>query len=140
MQILPKHLLSCLLVVVATPGCISETKQFENFGEAKAHQSWPTEAWRVVEAGHVRGYAVRFDDPIDPQLGLISVRNALNQDMGWIDSQGRAWRFVLHGEAEWLGTGSVLHGTSAILGLAQDALLESIGIDQLPRGSARQGR
>ena len=44
------------------------------------------------------------------------MRNPWQQELGTIDAQGRAWRFVPHErEARWVGTGTLAEGARAIL-------------------------
>ena len=114
--------------------CITRTTSKPDFGHAEARQADPVGAWRVLEGGQVRGYVVRFVEERGSQVVLTSVRNVHNQDMGWIDDEGRAWRYRLHGDPDWVGTGSVLQGTRWILGLDVGAELEPTDIKDLSQG------
>ena len=97
-------------------------------------------AWRVVEQGRTRGIVVQFetaDEPSAPTHHYYSVRNALEQELGSIDAQGRAWRFEVHQrDARLVATGTVLDGARAILGLEGASQLVEEPVDLL-RGGAK---
>ena len=88
--------------------------------------------WQVLEGGEPYGWVVRFEGTDGPGHEYYSVRNLHHQELGTLDEQGRAWRFVPHQrEAEWVWTGTVLEGTRLILGLGTDAELEEAPLDEL---------
>ncbi|QDU65764.1 hypothetical protein [Engelhardtia mirabilis] len=92
--------------------------------------STPRAAWRVVDEDSDVGFVLRFEATGDGRA-FHSVRNVWNQELGLIDSEGRAWRYRPHStEPDWLGTGPVNEGASRILGLAA-AHLEPVSLDQV---------
>ncbi len=116
----------CLtLVAIAASGCIRRTVSSPDFGDGEARHALASEGWRVWEGTKRVGYVIRFDELGGAGETLLSVRNAHNQDLGWIDAQGRAWRYRLHAEPEWIGTGSRAMATGLILGLETTPRLEA---------------
>ena len=88
--------------------------------------------WKVLEHGEPQGWVVRFEGPGGPGHEYYSVRNLHHQELGTLDEQGRAWRFVPHErEAEWVATGTVLEGTRLILELGFEAELEEMPLAEL---------
>ena len=110
----------------AASGCIRRTVSSPDFGDAEARHALASDGWRVWAEDRLAGYLVRFDELGGGGATLISVRNAHNQDLGWIDEQGRAWRYRLHADPEWIGTGSRAMGAGLILGLANLPRLEAV--------------
>ena len=88
----------------------------------------PVRAWKVVEDGRELGAVVQYDaadNPDAPTGRFYSVRNPWQQELGTIDAQGRAWRFVPHErEARWVGTGTLVEGAGAILSASAPELVE----------------
>ena len=99
------------------PGCIRRTVSSPDFGAGEARHAQATSAWKIWHDGRLAGYLIKFDERGASGQSLVSVRNEHNQDLGWIDGQGRAWRYRLHEEPEWIGTGSREMGAQTILGL-----------------------
>lgn len=46
---------------------------------------------------------------------MVVVQNLFGQDLGLVDSLGRAWRYRAHEEALWLGSGTIEEGVGWIL-------------------------
>lgn len=94
----------------------------------------PQRAWRVLDDGQAVGVVVRFaapEAPDDPRQHFYSVRNDLQQELGWIDGLGRAWRYELHQPRPvFVGTGTVLEGARSILSLGGGALLEELAFGE----------
>lgn len=90
----------------------------------------PTRAWSVRGGEGSAGWVVEFEG--GGGLRWFSVRNELQQELGSIDSLGRAWRYRPHQrDAEFLGAGSVAAGAGRILGLAGVPELESVELAEL---------
>ena len=118
--------------------CACETTRTVRMTPAQIALVTATEAsrcWLVLAGGEQHGWVVLFQDPAnheDPGREYYSVRNLHHQELGTLDQQGRAWRFVPHQrEAEWVWTGTVLAGTRRILGLGADAELEELPLSDL---------
>jgi len=72
--------------------------------------------FEIQHDGSSRGYVVVFEAAAAPQDTVYVVRNTHHQDLGIIDSLGRAFRYRPHeNEPAWLGSGSVAHGLQRIL-------------------------
>ena len=119
------RLLSPLLLAVGIlfPACKTTEvhRPFAQAREAAVVRTAPQSAgWNVLRNGELAGSAVLFSGEDD---GTYVVRDAWGQDLGLIDSLGRAWRFAPHEtEAEWVGTGSVQEGVAQILRQDAEAL------------------
>lgn len=89
--------------------------------------------WRVMDGERIAGMVVRFDAAgaeDDATRHYFSVRNELHQELGTIDGHGRAWRFEPHQSTpRFLGTGGVLDGARAILGLGERGELNEVPLD-----------
>jgi hypothetical protein len=112
-----KPLLPLLLLLCASGvGCETATKRSEADTQAlEATVSTATRAWELVAEGRVIGVLVEFQERGGSRR-FFSVRNESQQELGMIDAQGRAWRFIPHAEdPEWLGTGTVLEGACRVL-------------------------
>lgn len=130
----PLRVMLCLALSAAiAPGCIRRTVSSPDFGDGEARHALASEGWRVWQGGQLVGYLIRFDELGGGGQTLLSVRNHLNQDLGWIDGQGRAWRYRLHADPEWIGTGSLEMGTRLILGLEGSLRLEPADHQELLR-------
>jgi hypothetical protein len=97
--------------------------------DAQPVHSSAVRAWRVVEAGAVRGWVISFrEDARDPRE-FFAVQNELRQELGLIDSQGRAWRYrPFQTEPEHLLSSTLADGARAILGTSADAKLEEVSL------------
>lgn len=89
-------------------------------------------AWEVWDGDHRLGTIVRYEDPTDLARAFYSVRNLDQQDLGLVDLQGRAWRYLPHQrEPAWLGTGTVTQGAARILDGDASVELREISIESL---------
>ena len=80
-----------------------------------------TGRWAVVDAGARIGSVVRF---AEGETWIYVVRNAAGQDVGLVDSLGRAWRRRVHGPDEELGAGTLSEGVRQILRAPTGSQLE----------------
>ncbi len=120
------------LPLLLTTGCITKTTSSPDFGHDNIRQGAASQAWMVFADGQVQGYAIRFQEVGGQGEVHTSIRNPHNQDLGWVDSEGRAWRYRLHGDPEWLGTGTLLKGALSILELDLSADLVPIPFEDVP--------
>jgi hypothetical protein len=136
------------LVLLALVSCESTTDTAPaGFSRAIVSSAEPVRAWRVVAEGRELGAVVQFDASPGSAGRYYSVRNPWQQELGTIDAQGRAWRFVPHErEARWVATGTLAEGAAAILEAAavpetaQPAELVEVPLEALDpaRGAARE--
>lgn len=77
----------------------------------------PVEAWEaVVAGGRAIGVVVRFEVASRPEQAWFSVRNPHQQELGLVDTRGRAWRYrPAAADSDWLWTGTVIEGVARIL-------------------------
>ncbi len=118
--------LPLVLLPLLTAGCVQTTTRPSS---AELPQmiltAQPARAWQVIEAGIPIGRVVYYASNQDPADSLFSVQNTYSQEIGLIDSLGKAWRYRPHqAEAEWVTTGTLLEGASAILESRQSSLQE----------------
>lgn len=99
----------------------------------------PTRAWSLGdEVDTPLGYVVLFEVAEEDQRAVYMVRNRWHQDLGMIDSLGRAWRYQLHeDEAEWIATGTVLDGARAILRAGEGSHLDEVDLPNLTSAAHR---
>ncbi len=126
--------ISSLLLSLALllPGCVSETTSSPDYGDLDARQSTAQGTWMVMDGQKAAGFVVRFEEKGDKGTVLLSVRNPNNQDLGWVDQLGRAWRYRPHEDPEWVSTGSTLQGVRHILELGENTRLEACDLADLP--------
>ena len=80
------------------------------------YRAAPTRSWDVLVDQEPRGRIVHFAPEEAPEQAVYVVRNLYGQDLGWIDSLGRAYRLLPHHrEPAWVGTGTVSQGAARIL-------------------------
>lgn len=80
-------------------------------------------AWRVVDGDQIAGSVLRYEEDGGSRT-WFSVRNAWSQELGIVDSDGRAWRYRAHErEPDWLGTGTIVDGARRILAASASAKL-----------------
>ena len=112
---------ACLLL----GGC--RTIQFKSpiAATGEMHVGVPVRAWEVVQGERERvGMVVLFEGS-DPREALYMVRNVWHQDLGIVDSLGRAYRYLPHHkEPAWVGSGTVESGIRRILALEDCHLFE----------------
>lgn len=119
---------------LALSGCLSETTSSRDYGDLDARQAKAQDSWKVLDGSELRGFVVRFEEATPEGSILLSVRNSHNQDLGWIDQLGRAWRYRPHEDPEWVSTGSTVQGVRGILGLGEGARLQVCTLEELPSG------
>jgi len=88
----------------------------------------PERMWEVFEDGSLVGSVVLFESKKD---SFFSVRNEWQQDVGMIDSMGRAWAFKPHDEeAEWMGSGGIATGAGQILGATGEVVIREVELSR----------
>jgi hypothetical protein len=93
-------------------------------------------AWQVWNASACLGSVVRYEDPADAARAFYAVRNTEQQDLGVVDLEGRAWRYMAHEhDPAWLGTGTVVQGAARILGGDETCTLREVAVESLSRPS-----
>jgi len=94
--------------------------------------------WTLQSGEDVLGSVVLFRSTGGSGASFYSVRNPWQQELGMIDSLGRAWRYRPHEpEPEWIGSGSVAQGARWILSAPDDAALRTADLAALaPAGLA----
>lgn len=120
------------MIAAGLIGCRTEHRTTPRGAESAVLSPFPAaEAWVVRQGGELVGSVVRFEAPGNPGRFLFSVRNRWNQDIGFVDAEGRAWRRVPHRDDEWIGTGTVPDGARQILGLDPQSELAPVPILEL---------
>lgn len=117
-----------VLLPLLLAGCVTTVENAPpHLSSAVIRRGKPTAAWAAVENRVIRGYVVRFEPPCEPERFLYSVRNEHQQDLGVIDSIGRAYRYRPHAdEPDWVGSGTVLFGVRRMLGGGPEMQLLSV--------------
>lgn len=117
-----------LTLAAAAASCVHTTTHHPVGSGAGAtlHAVPLVSSWDVVERGRTVGAVLRFEAPphatVDGSFHYI-VRNEHGQDLGFVDSMGRAWRRRPHAEDEALGAGTLVSGARRILGVGDAARL-----------------
>jgi hypothetical protein len=109
------HMIGRLLL--ASPlltGCVTESESRPFHGDgALIQRAEVTQVWRARCSGEwvafVRQYLLQTGN------SHVVVQNRWGQDLGLVDSLGRAWRYRAHQEPAWVGSGTVLQGIGWIL-------------------------
>ena len=130
--------LATLLLLGALAGCVTErTYSPIDAGSAQGWRTVPETAWCVRGAdGALAGYLVQFGAAGGSAPCYFSVRNALHQELGTLDSSGRAWRFAPHArEAQFLGSGDARSGAARILGSSGPVELVPASLDEIQAGA-----
>jgi hypothetical protein len=119
-------------------GCRSVTTQSPvNLDAAVVSHARAVSAWEVWDQGRCAGSVVRYEDADHPAHGFYSVRNRDQQALGMVDFDGRAWRYRPHQhDPDWLGTGTVAHAASRILGCSEACELVAVTLESVERESA----
>lgn len=87
--------------------------------------------WEVRSGLELHGFVARYASQDVPPRTYFLVQNRERQDLGLIDSFGRAWRYLAHErESEWVTTGTVLQGARAILSAGPEATLVEVAADE----------
>lgn len=115
-----RNLLCGLVLLLAGSGgaCrTTRTSQPAGLHESTIRQAALKQSWSVHAGAELCGYVQRFETDEVPPRFFFHVQNLERQDLGMIDSQGRAWRYRPHArEADWVATGTVAAAVAAILG------------------------
>ena len=107
-----------LACVLLAGGCIVSERRgpLDSESTAVIRRGVPSRAWRVMAGEREVGCVVFFESTAWPEDSLYVVRNPWQQDLGVIDSKGRAYRYVPHlEEPQWVGTGTVAEGAARVL-------------------------
>ena len=102
----------------------------------QAIASMPESAWIVAPAespsADAIGWLVRFHEDGENGRSFYSVRNQHHQELGLVDTHGRAWRFEpFEKEPNWLGSGSVSDGVSRILSPGSPVILTEKSLTEI---------
>lgn len=130
------NLVLLCLALGPVSGCQTHVSQADVLNsDAEVSLLQATRAWEVVEGGRVVGNVVEFEERVG-EYRFFSVRNTLQQELGLVDIHGRAWRYRAHvEEPEWLCTGTILDGASAILELSSTPELFEVALELLENSS-----
>ena len=109
----------------------TEVERSTNSGLRTIPRAQPSLAWSVSLDGEQFGRVVRFDVAQQPSQTRFVVQNPFGQDLGLIDSLGRAFRFEPHQKPTWVGTGSIEEGVAAILSLTGNLRLQEVALSEL---------
>ena len=125
----PRHMLnrpSLLLLALLALACRTTYQSSPaNTDELDVRVGHLVASWRVMEGQRLVGWLRRYEGDGAQGSTLFVVQNEYQQDLGIVDSHGRAWRSKPHQEQKrWLTTDTVLEGTRQILGLSQPPRLE----------------
>lgn len=122
--ILPLALLAgCRTTTTSTPA---------NMGSAIVMRAEPVFAWEMRETDRLVGYVVRFQSGDTAPETYYSVRNEHNQELGIVDSSGRAYRYRAHQrDPEWLGTGTVERCAKLVLDTSESARMIATDLARL---------
>jgi hypothetical protein len=133
---------AALSFAAALAGCRTETTHSPiNLDAAVVSHARAVSAWEVWDQGRCAGSIVRYEDVDRPSRGYYSVRNRDQQALGMVDFDGRAWRYRPHQrDPDWLGTGTVAHATSWILGCSEACELVPVPLESVERDSASTAR
>jgi hypothetical protein len=125
-----------LLALAPAIGCTTTaTTSPAGIGRAVVIEAEPVRAWKLVAADEELGAVVQYETA-DGAGRYFSVRNRAQQELGTIDAQGRAWRFVPHErEALWVATGTLADGARSILSASAAAALVEVPIEALAAGN-----
>lgn len=125
-----------LLCAAGLTSCILVEERTTSADPAPAIASMPGEAWTVLDATEAElGFVVRFEEIMPTQetpRAFFSVRNPHGQELGLVDELGRAWRYRPHvHDPDWISTGSISEGISAILDGGTAVRLQPIDLDTI---------
>ena len=131
---LAARILCAALAALVCVNCrVTETSQPVHTPDPEIRRGKAVRVWNVIAEGTVQGEVVLFAAAEESADSLYMVRNVWQQDLGLIDSLGRAYRFTPHAaEPRWVGTGTVSQGAARILQLEGACSLLEVTIDLLP--------
>lgn len=126
-----RPLLVGIVLACTQTGCVTTSRSVSPREEFDVRHAAATRAWLVVDGSQTIGEMVRYDDRAGARF-FYSVRNLLHQELGLIDSLGRAYRFRAHQpEPTWTGTGPVLEGVRRILESSSASELREVAVSEL---------
>lgn len=132
---LPRMILrtTLLLLSVLALGCRTTQRSAPaGADEAEISVGRLVAAWRICDGESTLGWLKRYSASESQQTSIFVVQNQFMQDLGYVDSHGRAWRRQPHQEESlWLTTETVLEGTRQILGLSAHPQLIPTPLQQL---------
>jgi hypothetical protein len=123
------HARSCLLAGLgALAACRSIETEVPLVSAAPfAIHATPARAWSLRTAHAELGEVVYFESATGPRESVFVVRNPWSQDLGIVDSLGRAYRYLPHcREPVWVGTGTLAEGAAFILQAAEPCELVEV--------------
>ncbi len=128
--------LSALFLAFTQSACETTSRSVSLLRDFDVTHAAATRAWIVIDKGEPVGEMVRYDDENGERF-FYSVRNPFHQELGFIDSVGRAYRFRAHQpEPSWTGTGAVIEGVRSILEASLESELREVELAQLAGSEA----
>lgn len=95
-----------------------------------------TSRWSIRTAHSQLGWVQRYETEGQGNELIYSVQNIWSQELGWIDSLGRAFALELHGAPpRFLGSGTLAEGVARVLELDQSVELTP-EIQRTPRAAS----
>ena len=99
------------------------------------HRAAAERAWDVLVGGDLVGHVVHFSSEDAPEQSVYMVRNDYDQDLGWVDHLGRAYRLLPHHrDPAWVGTGTVSQGVERILRIEGEATMVEVSLENASDG------
>lgn len=114
------------LVALGTASCqVVERREVPVVVDAEPLKGRAVRVWEAVSrSGERLGLLVRFEASLASEVHFM-VRNPWHQDLGLIDANGRAYRFLPHArDPVWVGTGTIAEGVARVLEAGACELLE----------------
>ena len=131
-----RFVLIALLLAFTQSACETTSRSVSLLRDFDVTHAAATRAWIVIDEGRTIGEMVRYDDEAGARF-FYSVRNRFHQELGFIDSVGRAYRFRAHQpEPNWTGTGAVIEGVRSILDAGLGSELLEVELAQLTGSEA----
>lgn len=106
-----------MFMVFGTTACITtETRGSFVPQPASIKRNEPVQAWNALSNEIVLGIVIHYANADAAEDSVFVVRNVWQQDLGFVDGLGRAWRFQPHErEPAWVGSGTLAQGVERIL-------------------------
>ena len=112
-------------------GCRTIETRRTLFRSEPLRTSQAVRKFSVEDQAGPKGYVVLFSSKTKPEEALYVVQNLHRQDLGVIDSLGRAYRYVPHeDEPAWLGSGSIPRGVQRILNTQEVPAMREVSLLQ----------
>ncbi len=134
----PLSLLAAILLagMISLPGAglggcrVTETRESVHVEQPPIRRASAALLWNVIIEGSPVGEVVFYESALRAADSFYMVRNVWQQELGLIDSLGRAYRFTPHTEEpSWVGTGTVTQGVARILGVDENLVLVEKDLD-----------